>query len=502
MADYDVIVIGAGLGGLSAGALLAHAGYKVLILEQSDRIGGCCSTFERDGYRHDVGASIVEITQPIELVFRTLGTSFHEEVELIPCDPLFSVMYRNGERLTIEKSIEATGEVISSISPQEGRRWFDFCNYCSDLMDVLLDALLCAPADTLGDMARMIRKNPKLLKYLPTFLITYQDLIQRYFKDERVLRTMAYQSLYLGMPPGLVPGAFAMIPYSEHRGIWYPRGGMIRIPEALLGVGQAHGLEIRMESPVAKVVVRNRRAEAVVLEDGSEISGRLIVSNVNPKMLYTQLIGLEHLPPLVRRGVQSLRLGKSLCMIYVGLDTKPPLDAHHSFTAVSMQEVNEFWTNHVKTGVMLPAEKNYGLVCWPSFSDDTLAPPGHHVINVIPESFYRLAGTDWDTFKDTFVEEYLSYISDKLVPGLKDHITHAVASSPLDYERYLRLPEGALYCFDQDATHQAVLRPSAKSKAIKNLYLCGSGTHPGGGVPTTIASGYIAYTQILRHEAA
>ncbi|PKN33186.1 MAG: hypothetical protein CVU61_14865, partial [Deltaproteobacteria bacterium HGW-Deltaproteobacteria-19] len=145
MADYDVIVIGAGLGGLSSGALLAHHGLKVLVLEQSDRIGGCCSTFERDGYRHDVGASIVEITQPIELVFKKLGTRFDKEVELVPCDPMFSVMYRNGERITIEKSIEATGRVIASISPEDGRRWFDFCDYCSDMMDVLLDTILCSP---------------------------------------------------------------------------------------------------------------------------------------------------------------------------------------------------------------------------------------------------------------------------------------------------------------------------------------------------------------------
>ncbi len=103
---------------------------------------------------------------------------------------MFSVMYRNGERITIEKSIEATGRVIASISPEDGRRWFDFCDYCSDMMDVLLDTILCSPADTMGDMARMIRKNPALLRYLPTFMTTYQDLIQKYFKDERVLRTM------------------------------------------------------------------------------------------------------------------------------------------------------------------------------------------------------------------------------------------------------------------------------------------------------------------------
>ena len=500
MADYDAIVIGAGMGGLSASALLANHGLKVLVLEQSGRIGGCCSTFERNGYRHDVGASIVEIIQPIEKVFKMMGTTFQKEVDLIPCDPLFSVMYRNGERITIEKSLEATGEVISSLSAADGLRWKDFCNYYNEMMTVLIDALFFDAADTFGDMGRMMKKNPKLRKFLPTFLVTYQDMFEKYFKSEKVLDTMAYQSLYMGMPPALTPGPFSMIPYTEHAGIWYPRGGMIRIPEALLRCGKKKGLEIRMNSPVEKLIIRKRRACGVRLEDGREISARIVVSDVNPKTLYQKMIGEEHIPWLTRRGVRSLELGKSLCMIYVGLKSRPKLDAHHSYTAVSMKEVNDFWTKHVETGVMLPAEKNYGLICWTSHSDDSLAPKGHHVLNVIPESFYRLKGTNWDSFKDRFVEEYLNYVSRDLVPGLKDQITQVIASSPMDYERALRLPEGALYAFHQDATHQAVLRPSAKSKCIEGLYLCGSGTHPGGGVPTTTASGMIAYNKIVEHE--
>ncbi|MBN1266536.1 MAG: NAD(P)/FAD-dependent oxidoreductase [Anaerolineales bacterium] len=500
MADYDAVVIGAGIGGLSSASLLAHQGLKVLVVEQSGRIGGCCSTFERNGYLHDVGASIVEIIQPIEKIFTMLGTTFQNEVDLIPCDPIFSVMYRNGERITIEKSLEATGEVISSLDKRDGERWKDFCNYFSELSEVTIDALFFDPADNMMDMMALIRKNPKLLKFLPTFLQTYQDLFLKFFSSSKVLNTMAYQSLYMGMPPALTPGPFAMIPYTEHTGIWYPRGGMIKIPEALLRLGQKDGLEIRLNAPVEKVIIRNGRACGVRLEDGSEISSKIVVSDVNPQMLYRDLVGLEHLPWLIRRGVNSLELGKSLCMIYVGLDAKPDLEAHHSYIAVSMREVNDFWTDHVETGVMLPAEKNYGLICWTSHSDDSLAPEGHHVLNIIPESFYRLKDGNWDTFKDQFVEEYIDYVSDNLVPGLKDHITQVISSSPLDYERSLRLPEGALYSFNQDLAHMAVFRPSAKSNAIKGLYLCGSGTHPGGGVPTTTASGIIAFNKIIKHE--
>jgi phytoene desaturase len=368
------------------------------------------------------------------------------------------------------------------------------------LSTVAIDALFFDAADNMWDMARLVKKNPKLLKYLHTFMLTYQDLFLKFFKSNKVLDTLAYQSLYMGMPPALTLGPFAMIPYTEHKGIWYPRGGMIKIPEAFLRCGRKDGLEIRLHSPVDRVMIRKGRACGVHLEDGSEISSKVVVSDVNPKMLYQDMIGEEHLPWLVKRGVRSLELGKSLCMIYVGLDGKPDLDAHHSYIAVSMREVNDFWINNVEKGILLPAEKNYGLICWTSHSDDSLAPEGHHVLNIIPESFYRLKDTDWDSVKDRYVEEYIDYVSDNLVPGLKNHITQAVASSPLDYERSLRLPEGALYSFNQDLAHEAVFRPSAKSKCIKGLYLCGSGTHPGGGVPTTAASGMIAFNKILKYE--
>ena len=123
MPDYDVIVIGGGLGGVSAGALLAKQGRKVLLLEQSGRIGGCCSTFEKDGFHFDVGASIVEIIQPIEKVFKLLGTTFQQEVDLIACDPMMSYIFENGRRITYPLSAEKTGQIIASISPEDGRRW-------------------------------------------------------------------------------------------------------------------------------------------------------------------------------------------------------------------------------------------------------------------------------------------------------------------------------------------------------------------------------------------
>ncbi|MBN1313828.1 MAG: NAD(P)/FAD-dependent oxidoreductase [Anaerolineales bacterium] len=498
MADYDVIVIGAGCGGLCSGALLAKQGRKVLVLEQSSRIGGCCSTFERDGYHFDVGASIVEVIKPIEMVFQELGTTFQKEVDLISCDPIMSIVSRDGSRITYPLSIEGTTEIIRQIAPEEVAGWHGFCDFMAELNEVSLETFFIMPADSLGDLIQMVRRDRRLLKFLPTFLSSYQDIMQRFFKNEKILGTMGYQSLYVGLPPALVPGPFAMIPYSEHRGVYYPRGGMVKIPEALQRCGEGLGMETRLNARVEKVLVYDGRAQGVVLTDGTEISAKVVVSNINAKTLYLDLIGEAQLPPLAAAGIKSYAYSKSVPMVYVGVDYEPELASHHSLIAATPEDVNRYWWDYVEKGRLM--EENIGLICWPTHSDSSLAPEGHHVLNLIPEGFYHLQGTDWDQEKPHFIERTLEYLSSFAVPDLIDHVKVVECATPLDFERELLLPEGAIYALQQDLPAAAMFRPAARSKSVRGLYLTGSSTHPGGGVPTTIASGFIASNLIERYE--
>jgi phytoene dehydrogenase-like protein len=249
---------------------------------------------------------------------------------------------------------------------------------------------------------------------------------------------------------------------------------------------------------VDKVMVRDRRAEGVRLKDGTEITSDVVVSNVNAKKLYLEMIGEEQLPWLARFGIKSYEVSMSCVMLYVGLDYRPPLEAHHSLTIGPLEMMNDFWWNDFVKGRM--PEDVYGLICWPTESDASLAPEGCHVLNIMGMGPYDLAEGDWDGIKQGVAEKMIHGLSRTAIPGMEDHVKVLEVSTPLDFERRLQNPKGAIYGLTMDLPNQAVFRPAARSKSIKGLYLTGASTHPGGGVPSAIASGYIASQLVDKYE--
>ncbi len=497
--DYDAVVIGAGLGGLSSAALLAKDGYRTLVLENTGQVGGCCSSCEHEGYRFDIGASIVELEWVIEDLFHKLGKKTGDFINFMPIDPIYGFFTADGRRFSYPVSVDLTREVIAGFSSEDARSWDRFAAVGSEAMSFAFGKVMAEPMGTLKDLARVAVANPRMVKYAKYMVLNFESVLRRFFKSDTVRASMSLQSYFVGLPPALCPGYIAFLAYSEHEGIFYPRGGMIEIPEGIARAYREFGGEIRFNSRVAKVLTDGGSARGVELADGTQIRSKAVVSDINAKTLYLGLVGEEKLPAWAKRAIKSYQVSIPAPMIMLGLDSKPDLDAHHTFCYATLEDMNRIWfedylNNRVPDG-------GFMLISWPTHADPSLAPPGRHCLNLVGFAPYRLAGGDWDRYKERYLDTMLGLLEKRFNLSLRGSIEVAIVNTPKDFERMLLHPNGAVYGLQSDITCSAAFRPGVRSRVLKGLYLTGASTHLGGGIAPTVGSGMVASGMILEDFA-
>jgi phytoene desaturase len=495
MNDYDAVVIGGGLGGLSCAAILAKNGMKVTVCENTGWVGGCCSSIEHDGYRFDIGASVVELSWIIDEFFEAVGKKTSDYIDFLPVDPIYGFVTEDGKRFTYPVDKDETRKVLEGFSREDAEAWDRFSKIGSELVVGAFGPILTSPFMTFKDAMKLALDNPKMAMYMRYMLMNFEGTLCSFFKSDKVRASMSLQSYFVGLPPALCPGYIAFLAYSEHEGIFYPRGGMIEIPKAIAKVFEEYGGEIKFETRVKKVLMEGGRAAGVELMDGTQIRSKMVVSDVNAKTLYLDMIGRENLPGWATKAMESYQVSIPAPMIMLGLDCEPELDAHHTFCYTTLEEMNAIWFEDYYQK-KLP-DRGFMLVSWPSHADPSLAPDGHHCLNLVTFAPYELAEGDWDSMKDQYLENQLDLLEKKFGLDIRDHITVAKVNTPRDFERMYLHPGGAVYALSNDIMNSAFFRPRLRSGAVKDLYLTGASTHFGGGVPPTIGSGIAASKCIL-----
>jgi phytoene desaturase len=494
--DYDAIVIGAGLGGISCAAMLAKNGLKTLVCENTSQVGGCCSSYDHEGYRFDIGASVVELAGVIDELYERLGRKASDYLDLIPIDPIYGFITADGRRFNYPVDVAGTREVIAGLAAEDAQSWDHFAKVGSNAIRDAFGRVMAKPMGTMSDLMKLGIQNPAMMKYMKYFMLNFESTLKSFFKSDIVRASMCLQSYFIGLPPALCPGYVAFLAYSEHEGVSYPRGGMISIPQGFARVFEECGGEIKFNATVKKVLLNGKRACGVELADGTRISSRMVVSNINAKTLYLELVGEENLPVWAKRAIKSYEVSMPSPMIMLGLDTKPDLDAHHTIPYSTLDNMNSIWFDEYLHN-RIPAF-GAGLISWPTHADPSLAPEGHHILNMIAFAPYDPAEGDWDVIKESYLERQFDVLEKQFGLNLRDHIVTARVNTPKDFERMLRHPRGAVYGLQSDITCSAAFRPGARSRAVKGLYLTGASTHLGGGVAPTIGSGMVAADIILK----
>ncbi len=505
--SYDVVVIGSGVGGLTTAALLAKEGCKVLVLEKSSRIGGCCSAYRKEGYSFDVGAVFVLFKEVYDLLFDHLGLDLDDYIEMRVIDPVYDIHFDFGERVMLHKDVERTVEGLKSVHPGEAERYRDFCREMGEIWKGVLSTAT-RPIGNIKELTTISHQlkrvlNPALLKSLPLTLRaasgSQQKIIDRYFTHPTLRSLVGFENLYAGLPANRINGLFSLLSYLSHEGYYYPKGGMVAIPEALARIVESQGGEIKLNSPVKKITLRNKTAKGVVLENGEEIASKVVVSNASCIPTYMELVGRENLSPAFVKAIEGYRNSIPSPSVYLGLKEKPPMESHFTVLIGSLEQVNNYWDEYYAKGLMARADDMPFGICCPSLYDPSLAPEGKYAVSVVCASPYRLKYHHWDEVKSYFIEEVISSIERRAFPGFGSLVEFKDMTTPLDFERALNLPEGAIYGLEMSVTQLGPFRANWKSRVIDRLYLAGASTNPGGGVPLVMLSGMYASSLVLRH---
>jgi phytoene desaturase len=487
-ARQQVVVVGAGLGGLSAACHLVGAGHDVTIVEASSVPGGRAGTLARGGYRFDTGPTVLTMPHLVERSFRAVGVDMADALTLRPVDPMYRACFADGTELRVRHGRAAMTEEIRDVcGDREAGRFGGFCDWLTKLYALEMPGFIERNYDSPLDLARPLGPALELVR-----LGAFRKLattVARHFDDERLQRIFSFQAMYAGLAPYEALALYAVITYMDTvNGVFVPEGGMHALPVALAKAAEGAGAKIRYDARVERILLRHGSTGAVQgvrLEGGEVVPATAVVANPDLPVAYRTLLpGLDP-PRAARRGSYS----PSAVVWHVGVrGALPEGAAHHNIHFG--REWDGAFRALLRHGTRMPDPSL--LVSVPSTGEPSMAPPDRHVLYVL-EPVPNLDGrVDWATERARVRDDLeaalqrLGYPTDIEVEELVD---------PLDWEAQ-GLERGTPFALSHKFLQTGPFRPGNLERRAPGLVFTGSGTVPGVGVPMVLVSGELAAERV------
>ena len=494
---YDAIVVGGGHNGLVTANYLARAGLEVLVLERRPVLGGACVTEEViPGFHASSCAYVAGLLRPQvirELELRRFG------LEMYQTDVLNALISPEGDHLFLWKELDRTLRELDRLGPGEAEGFVQLGARMQRFAR-LVEPYLLEPGPSLSEVTAAFEREGELGLFHEFFALSIEDLLERYLESELLkglFTFLAVVSAYGGpMSPGTayVYGHHSWGEFDGHFGQYgFARGGMGSIAEALANGARHHGAVICTDAPVAQVAVRRGRVTGVVLEGGEEFEAPFVLSNADPRRTFLSLVDPNELPGEFLEAARRFDVRGSMARVFVAVEGLPDFAGlpagegpqHHGLTLLGADaERFERGWDAQKRG-LIHEDPAIELIVQTAH-DPTLAPEGKHLISTgIQQLPFELAEGTWDDQKDAFTKLVVGKLAE-YCPGLKDQIIDTHTITPLDLERDYGLSGGNIFQGAMTLNQLFDSRPfpgfDSYRSPIEGLYLCGAGTHPGGGV--------------------
>lgn len=485
--NEHIVVIGTGFGGLAAAARMRARGHRVTVLEARDQPGGRAAVFERDGHTFDAGPTVITAPHLFDELFELFGRDREDYYELMPVDPFYRVSFHDGTHFDYVGDEERLIEQIRQFNPPDVDGYKKLAAHARRIFEVGYDELVDQPFDSLATMLRVIPDMLRLRNYKSVY-----GLVADYIEDERLRRVFTFQPLLVGGNPFNVTSIYMLIHWLERKwGVHFAKGGTTAIVHGLTRLLEDEGVEIRYEAPVAEIEVDSRsgRATGVRLEgkkggNSERISCDRVISNADPSYVYANMIDGEHLTwngPLRSR---LTRQSMGLFVGYFGTDRKYENIKHHEI--VLCERYEELLEDIFNRKVLADDFSLY--LHRPTASDPGLAPEGRDTFYVLSPVPNNRSGLNWSAQGRPYFDRILEHLEERMMPGLRDHLTCDFFVTPDYFEQKLRSVAGAGFGPEPRLSQSAWFRYHNKSEDVDGLYFVGAGTHPGAGLPGVVNS--------------
>lgn len=485
----DIIVIGAGPGGLASAILLAASGQRVRIFERLPVVGGRTSTIEAQGYRFDLGPTFFLYPQILREIFAAAGARLEDEIPMARLDPQYRLVFGAGGELRCTPEVESMVRQIATLSPNDAPRFRDFLDENRRKLQAMMP---CLQNPFLGWRDLL---NLRLLKMLP-MIRPHQSIdryLARFFHDPRIRLAFSFQSKYLGMSPFRCPSLFSILSFLEYEhGVFHPLGGCGSVTQGMARLAERLGVRIHLGEPVQEILFQGRRATGIRTSSGEHRADALVL-NADFAQAMSRLV-----PDAKRSRWKDHRLARkkyscSTFMMYLGVEETFPRDHHNIFIAEDYaRNLDDIENTHRLS------ESPSFYVQNPTVTDPSLAPPGHSALYVLLPVSHRHPNIDWQRETPRFRSLALRQIAKAGFDIDPRSIRYERILTPDDWEHRYEIYRGATFNLAHSLDQMLHLRPRNRFEDFDGMYLVGGGTHPGSGLPVIFESARISSRLLLQ----
>ena len=476
----QAVVIGAGFGGIAAALRLRAKGYRVTLMDRCAQLGGRAQIFERNGFRHDAGPTVITAPFLFDELFALFDERFADHVTLVPLKPWYRFYFADGDTFDYGGSLEETLAEIERIEPRDCDGYRNLLSHSKRIFDVGFTELSAMPFHRLRTMLKQIPRLVALRSHE-----TVWQLVSRYLSHPKLRQAFSIQPLLVGGNPFDTTSIYGLIHYLERAyGVHFAMGGTAAITRALGELMGRHGIDVQLGQTVASLTIDQGVVKGVVMDDGRRVLADLVVSNADPAHLYSQMVKPSQQSIATRLKLGAATFSMGLFVLYFGTTQTYPDVAHHTiWLGERYRELLADIFDH-KT-----LSEDFSLYLHrPTATDASFAPAGcdsFYVLCPVPNLLGKL---DWNKEGPALRDRIVAALDKTILPNLTATITEEFFMTPKDFEHDYLSKHGAGFSVSPLFRQSAWFRFHNRAEGLKNLYLVGAGTHPGAGLPGVLCS--------------